>query len=102
MRIDLRPCELRGLVEQTVSKLADVLENEIEVAVPSGLAALADPMAFSRALENLLTNAAKFSPPGSPIRVGGAELPPDQVLVQVQDEGIGIPPDDLERVFERF
>jgi PAS domain S-box-containing protein len=102
MRIDLRPCELRALVEQTVSKLDDVLENEIEVAVPVGLAALADPMAFSRALENLLTNASKFSPPGSPIRVGGAELPPDQVLVQVKDEGIGIPADHLERVFERF
>jgi PAS domain S-box-containing protein len=102
MRIELEPCELRSLVEQTVSKLGDVLDNRIEVAVPDGLAALADPMAFSRALENLLTNASKFSPPGAPIRIGGSELPPDQVMVQVADRGIGIPPDELERVFERF
>jgi protein-histidine pros-kinase len=103
MRIELEPCELKSVVEQTLAKLDGVLDgNPLEVAVPEGLAALADPLALSRALENLLTNASKFSPPGSPIRVGAAELPPDQVVVSIADDGIGIAPEELERVFERF
>ena len=50
---------------------------------------------------NLLTNAAKFSPLGSPIRVS-AYGEDDEVLVRVEDEGTGIAPEDVERVFDRF
>ena len=59
------------------------------------------PRAFTRARENLLTNAAKFSPAGSRIGVS-AEQRNGEVTVAVADEGLGIPADDLERVFERF
>jgi two-component system sensor histidine kinase KdpD len=60
-----------------------------------------DPVLFEQVLFNLLDNAAKYAPPGSEVllrtwRDGGV------VRVQILDEGDGIPPEDLERVFDPF
>jgi signal transduction histidine kinase len=52
-------------------------------------------------LENLVSNAIKYSPNGGDIWLRGQVLP-DEILVQVQDQGIGIPPNQLELIFERF
>ena len=61
----------------------------------------ADADALSRALANLLGNAAKFTPPGKAIRVGiGTEG--TNVILEVEDEGIGIHPDEVGKVFEKF
>jgi two-component system sensor histidine kinase KdpD len=62
---------------------------------------LADAAHLELALKNLLENAAKYSPPGTAIRVSGARVDWEVRLV-VEDEGLGIPPEHLERVFERF
>ena len=52
-------------------------------------------------LENLLTNAIKYSPPGSNIDFSlGCDQ--GQAIFQIRDEGIGIPPEDLPRLFEPF
>jgi signal transduction histidine kinase len=51
--------------------------------------------------ENLTNNAVKFSPPSSQITIS-ARLVDDLVQVDVSDEGIGIPPDERERIFEAF
>jgi signal transduction histidine kinase len=55
-----------------------------------------------RALFNLIQNAVKYSPNGGEVLVAGELLPPDRVMVRVIDQGIGIPPDDQERIFDRF
>lgn len=56
---------------------------------------------LQRACENLLSNAVKFTPSGGKIIIRSwAEA--DEVLLEVQDTGIGIPDDQLERIFERF
>jgi PAS domain S-box-containing protein len=103
LQINLRPCNVAGLVRETVSKLNTVLEgHDVNLELANDVEALADPTAFSRVLENLLTNAVKFSPPGAPIRVQARGLDEDEVLVRVEDEGVGIPPEDIERIFERF
>lgn len=60
-----------------------------------------DQERLRQVLTNLLTNAIKYSPEGGTIRVGG-RVQPEQVLVFVQDEGIGVAKDDHERIFERF
>jgi len=54
-----------------------------------------------RVLDNLLSNAIKFTPEGGTITVR-AWQEQDQVRLAVEDTGIGIPPDQLERIFERF
>ena len=54
-----------------------------------------------RVLTNLVSNAVKFTPPHGQVWVGCA-ADPDGVLLTVSDNGIGIPPQDIERVFDRF
>ncbi len=61
----------------------------------------ADPVLLDQVLFNLLDNAAKYAPEGSTIHVR-AWQDGTRVMVQVMDEGPGIPPEDLERVFDSF
>ena len=60
-----------------------------------------DPERLQQILLNLLTNAAKFTPAGGTISVS-CERAGDRVLVRVRDTGIGIPEDQLERIFDPF
>lgn len=68
----------------------------------SGLpaACLADPMRISQILLNLLTNAIKFTPAGEVMLRGRAEA--GELLFAVEDSGIGIPPEVLDRLFQPF
>lgn len=63
--------------------------------------ARADPDRLQQILLNLLTNATKFTPAGGRISVT-CERTPDRVLVRVCDTGIGIPEEQLERIFDPF
>lgn len=56
---------------------------------------------FAQVLDNVLRNAAKYSPPGAPIHVTLSRSQ-DEVLIEVRDSGDGIAPEDLERIFERY
>lgn len=69
--------------------------------VPDDIRAVADPDRLQQVLLNLLTNAIKFTPAGGGIAVS-AERDGDGVLVRVRDTGVGIAPDQLERIFEPF
>ncbi|WP_201415605.1 sensor histidine kinase [Mesorhizobium sp. J8] len=77
-------------------------EHRIETDIPADLPMLRlDPVLFEQALFNLLDNAAKYALPGSAIRLQ-AWVDRGAVILQVMDEGPGIPPDDLERIFDTF
>jgi PAS domain S-box-containing protein len=100
--LDLRARDLGELVDDALRQASAVLEDHrIELDVADSLLVLVDDTAMSRVLVNLLTNAAKFSPPGSTVRVI-ARHDQDRIAVTVGDEGDGIPADEHERVFERF
>jgi len=60
-----------------------------------------DPKLLFHAFSNLISNAIKYSPPGSPIEVV-ARVEQSWLVVQVRDRGIGIPARDRERLFERY
>lgn len=77
------------------------LEREVRVEVEPGLALHADREKLAQALANLLDNAAKFSPPGTPIEVR-AGLVEGEYEVTVRDHGPGISPEHWDRIFERF
>jgi PAS domain S-box-containing protein len=98
-----QPVELRPLVERLLAQSAGALDvARVRVDVPSDLPpADADPARLERVLVNLVGNALKYSPEGGEVRVG-AEVRDGAVVVSVADRGLGIAPEDLPRVFERF
>jgi signal transduction histidine kinase/CheY-like chemotaxis protein len=61
----------------------------------------ADPDRLTQVLTNLLNNAARYTPPAGQVTVS-AQAVADEVLVRVRDTGVGLQPDDLDRVFEMF
>jgi signal transduction histidine kinase len=102
VRMTCQRVELSEEVAHVLENLAAALaEHPVEMDVPAGTVILADPNAFADVLTNLLTNAAKFSPAGAPIRVR-AEADGDVVVMSVIDHGGGIPLDEQDRVFDRF
>jgi two-component system sensor histidine kinase KdpD len=78
-------------------------DHPVAVAVAEDLPAVwADGAQLERVLANLLENAAKYSPPGSPIAVSAARRPDRQLELAVEDRGPGIAPHLLARVFDQF
>lgn len=76
--------------------------HRVDLDISSDLPMLkVDPVLFEQVLFNLVDNAAKYSPAATPIGIS-AWLQNGSVFLSVTDEGPGIPPDDLERIFDSF
>ncbi|MGQ0803021.1 MAG: sensor histidine kinase [Actinomycetota bacterium] len=100
--VDLRALDVRERVDAVIGDVAPVVaDHRIEVDVTEALVMTADADAFGHVLVNLLTNAVKFSPPGSTIRVE-ARAERLEVVVSVADQGTGISSEDQRRIFDRF
>ncbi|HVM81762.1 MAG TPA: ATP-binding protein, partial [Stellaceae bacterium] len=95
--------DLREIVETALRRATRILEqHRVEVDLPPDLPMLeADPPLLEQALFNLLDNAGKYAPKGSLIRIG-ARREGERVTIAVEDEGEGIPPEQLERIFDKF
>jgi two-component system sensor histidine kinase KdpD len=92
---------IESLLDQVLAHTA-CPDQRIHVSVPTELPLVdVDPIQIEHAVVNLLENALKFSPPGSRVAVG-VEGGRDEVRIRVADEGPGLPPGELERVFEPF
>ncbi|MCB9139864.1 MAG: HAMP domain-containing protein [Caldilineaceae bacterium] len=82
---------------------ADRKELKLTVAISEGLPdILVDPDRVQQVITNLVHNAVKFTPPKGSISVSAQRHTDEFIVVSVSDTGIGIPPDDLPRIFERF
>jgi len=98
------PTELRSAVERGVEMSSPLFEerhHRLEVDVPPAIWADIDRVRLAQVVSNLLTNAAKFTPPGGTVRVG-ARVEHGEILLEVADTGIGIEPGDLTSLFEPF
>jgi two-component system sensor histidine kinase KdpD len=103
VNVTLEPCDVQDVIGVALEQLTPRLQDRpVTVTIPDDLPLV--PMDFvliSHVLLNLIDNAHKYSPPNSPIEIQ-AEVTDNQVQISVIDHGLGIPPDELTRVFEKF
>ena len=101
--LDRQPVDVSDVVGTALQRTAAVLgDRRIEVDFGPALPMLnVDVILFEQVLVNLLDNAAKFAPAGSLITIKGRRRA-DELFIEIADEGPGLVPGDLERVFEKF
>ena len=104
--VDLRQerVDLEQVMVQASEMVASLLERErhaLEIDVPHGLTLNGDSARLKQVMVNLLTNAAKYTPPGGRIAVA-VTATAQQVTIRVRDNGIGIDAALLPRLFEPF
>ena len=120
VRLELQACSVGTLVERAIDVLrltAEQAEISVTTEITGLPPVLVDPEKIHRVLVNLISNAIKFSPKGSTVVVRAAAAPirrpfveetlfgeeaNDAVRVTVSDTGIGIPADQVQRIFEAF
>lgn len=95
------PARLSALVSDALVYLETMVSRHRVVDETSDVEVRVDPMGFRRVLTNLVSNAAKFSPPHSTITISD-ERDQGDVVVSVRDEGIGLAADDVESIFDMF
>ncbi len=95
----LAAVELAPLIDAVIARVPDALH--MAVSLPDGIAVRADPSLLEQALTNIVENAAKYSPVGAGIALR-VTTERNMVAMALADEGIGIPPEDLDHVFDSF
>jgi len=96
-------CDLDFLIENS-KQMVETVYTDAEITVENKTGEImiaADGNILELAIINLLTNAAKYSKPPAKIHIS-LEKEGDEAKVVIKDQGIGIPPSDLEHIFERF
>jgi two-component system sensor histidine kinase KdpD len=103
VRLRREAASIGDVVEQAVSKVGETMsERRPSVDVSPDLPlVMVDAVLMSHALANVLENAAKYSAPDSPIEVQ-ARVACGHAVIAVSDRGIGVPAEDLGRIFEKF
>ncbi len=103
IRISRKPCFIYEIVSVALDHLNEQLgQRKITVDLSPELPFVnADFGLFTKVLYNVLDNAFKYSPSDAPIEIK-ARPAGDTVVIEVADRGIGIPPQDLPYIFERF
>ena len=94
---------LRALIHDVLGRLEPLLKGHIvHTHLPDDLLLVElDYLQMDQVLTNLIENAVRYTPTESPIDVS-AQVEGEQVIISVADRGPGIPPADLERVFDKF
>jgi signal transduction histidine kinase len=103
--LDLSAIDLRELVEECAESVAErhhLAEEAIKVDVEPELSAYTDRAALQIVMRNLIDNAVKYSDAPMDVTVSAREKEKGGLVIEVKDLGIGIPKDDLKRVFHRF
>jgi PAS domain S-box-containing protein len=103
LRLEPKPVRLQDYVPDLKQRLAPTMDiDRIEHEIPADLPAVsADPARLDRILTNLLSNALKYSTPGTPVTVSAVQRE-SEIVTSVTDRGPGIPPEQIPRLFQRY
>jgi signal transduction histidine kinase len=104
LELRLEEADLAAIVHQAVEAQRQAApERPIRFPCPAeeSVPVVADPWRIEQVVTNYLTNALKYAPPDRPVEVG-VQTMPQHARVWVRDEGPGLPPEEQERVWERF
>jgi signal transduction histidine kinase len=100
--LQLEKVDFPDIVQSVTKKYAATSPHRIAVRIEGELPIVeCDRMRFEQVVENLLSNAVKYSPGEEPIEVNVGAAG-DEIRLEVRDHGIGIPPEKLPLIFERF
>ncbi len=101
-KLSLADVDLRAVATRAAGRLDEPASHRIELSFPDDFPLIqGDEARLRQVIDNLLTNALKYSPPGKLVTVGG-RFSERSVTVFVRDEGAGIPRHETDKVFERF
>ena len=100
---DVDEVDLRLLAQRVVDRYRGrTKKHQLALAFPDDFPViLGDVQRLEQVLDNLVSNAVKYSPHGGKIEVRGRATPAE-IVISVSDEGVGIPLDEQERIFDRF
>ncbi|WP_100218569.1 ATP-binding protein [Alicyclobacillus hesperidum] len=103
MRLAKRPTDLADVVQSALREVTELTQHHpVHVKAPEHAPVVqVDEMFFQQALVNLISNAAKYSPKGTPIEISIFTEEGDAVI-SVRDYGVGIDEDEIERIFDKF
>jgi two-component system sensor histidine kinase KdpD len=103
VRVQAEPCDVQDVIGSALEQLeARKEDHPINLNISPELPFVSmDFVLISRVLVNVIDNALKYSPPGSPIDIE-AHPASGYVEIEVADRGIGIPKEDLARIFDKF
>jgi len=102
IRVEVEEVDLPALLEATVESLGPGERSRITIVAPAPDGPVrTDPDRVEQILRNLIGNALKFSDPSSPVKVE-ASVRDGQIGLSVTDRGVGIRPDELGHIFDRF
>jgi signal transduction histidine kinase len=103
LSLELQPCELKDLVAEVVEHYRQAAPGHpIALFVPhKPVAVRCDPLRIEQVLSNLVGNAIKYSPNGTPVEVAVTH-DAGRATVTVADQGVGVAPEDRPHLFEPF
>jgi two-component system sensor histidine kinase KdpD len=103
LKITKRPSEVQDLVGAALEQLGDrARARPVKTELPQDLPFVSvDFSLIVQALVNVLDNAFKYSPAGSPIEIRGEQID-HEIRIEISDRGPGIPPQDLPHIFDKF
>ncbi|MBN1872671.1 MAG: PAS domain S-box protein [Anaerolineae bacterium] len=100
---DVEDVDLRGIIRRVVDRYQPQTQiHTLHIDFPESFPTIrGDPQRLEQVLDNLVSNAIKYSPHGGEIYIKG-EAVPAEVILSVGDQGVGIPLEEQERIFDRF
>jgi len=106
LKMSKRYFGISNVISKTLEELEDIAETKkiqlkFDADPLNGIQVFGDEERLKQVLINLIDNAIKYTPEGGIINIG-VDVHEKDVIVKVQDSGIGIPEKDLPRIFERF